>query len=176
MTKKRVFSLVLIFIIIGIAIGAYSVTREQPEAPQQLAQPIFQEYTDAQLEEIIARERFASANFGGKTFVSFKRIGEELQNLDHIIYMWVLAQEYYKANGELKEGSGTSMPIVMHISGSGTTKIVVPRDGADYSKDVRKLFPETKVDLDAIFDTKINSVIVGELTVQNMSKAQAYFK
>ncbi|MES2436893.1 MAG: hypothetical protein V4519_02685 [Patescibacteria group bacterium] len=177
MNKKVIYGLValLLLLILGTFVYVYMQTRK-PSVVREIQEPIFQEYTDAQLEDIISKESFAQANFGGKAFVSFKRIGEELQNLDHIIYMWVLAEEYYKENGILKEGSGTSLPIVLHISGSGTTKIVVPRDGSAYTNDIKRLFPENKVDHDSIFNTKVNSTIVKDLKARNTQKAQEYFK
>lgn len=83
-----------------------------------------------------------SPSFGGKVFSSYKILGSSSEE----IYVWVLVQEFYKANDSVKLGTAISAPVVLVINQNKDSVTIVshkiPGDGAQYSEDVKKLFPK----------------------------------
>lgn len=82
-----------------------------------------------------------------KRFVSFKTflIEEEKRKKLYNVYIWSLEGSYYLEDGEIKHYSGLSMPYKFVISRDGDNyeieSVRYPRDGTDYSLDIREIFP-----------------------------------
>jgi hypothetical protein len=60
------------------------------------------------------------------------------------VYAWIGCQDYFLAQGEVKEGAGESVPAVLHVVGTGAgtaiTKVDFPRQ-ASLQADIRRMFP-----------------------------------
>lgn len=84
-------------------------------------------------------------NFGGKMFCAFAYIPEEQSDDAYASskYWWVECQEYYLVTGELREGTGVSLPVVVTVDSSNKNIIKLDQPGdANYVAEVKRLFPE----------------------------------
>lgn len=93
-----------------------------------------QEYLDAKTNDISAPYQ------GGKMYSAFEILGAD----NNKIYVWMLKSEYLRQTNELT--NGVSVPIVLCIEAKGD-KIKIknhkcPKDGIEYGKSLRKLFPQ----------------------------------
>lgn len=96
-------------------------------------------------------------NDNEKTFVSMRiyLIEEKEKDKHYNIYAWVLDEKYYLENDEIKQDSSSSIPykfIVKSIDGKFcVTDSRIPRDGSDYSVDMKNIFPRSvRNDMDKV--------------------------
>lgn len=107
----------------------------------------------------------------GVPFASYEVLGET--NGGETKYIWALVESYHREGGVLKPGSGTALPLAVHLTKEGDGYIVksVERPGeANYLEDIKKLFPffvRIKISL--------RSFNVEDLAASNLKKAEAYF-
>jgi hypothetical protein len=82
--------------------------------------------------------------FGGEVFCAYEPL-DARQGQQGRLYLWALCQEYFVEDGELRAGSGVSLPVVLFVQEANDRLAIVrhrmPRDGAAYGSDVRSLFP-----------------------------------
>ena len=130
------------------------------------------------MEKVIAEyieEQVAHKSNDGISFSAQDFYGTEQKDDGQIyIYLWTYYQEYYLASGELQQGGGSSLPlvIVLEEDDHGEFNVVDhhrPLDGSEYAPSIRKLFPEKYHD--RIFSR--NNVHDLEPLVRQ--KAEAYF-
>ena len=77
-----------------------------------------------------------------KNFVAMKNYLINKKDNNIIVYSWILMESYYLDKGEIKEGSASSIPYKITLNDNfEVIKYEIPRDGGDYSKDMKKLFP-----------------------------------
>lgn len=66
------------------------------------------------------------------------------------IYLWVMAEGYMTKANRIVKTSGLSQPVLLKVSDkSGDLEIIEhasPRDGNDYPKDIKKMFPDFIID------------------------------
>ena len=94
-------------------------------------------------------------NDNEKTFVSMRIYLIEEKEKHYNVYAWVLDKKYYLENDEIKEDSGSSIPykfVVKSIDGKfSVTDSRIPRDGSDYSVDMKNIFPRSvRNDMDEV--------------------------
>jgi len=82
-------------------------------------------------------ENLLSPGFGGDVFASYEILGTNAEE----VYIWAYAQEFYRRNGILEEGTGISCPVVLTLQGGIVVGHRLPRDGNLYAQDVRTMFP-----------------------------------
>lgn len=91
-------------------------------------------------------ETFGTTGFGGKSFCAFKVLDIEQQNEDVNEYVYTVCQEYYLTNGNLTKGTGSGLPVALLLKKDGANyKVIshqVPGDGAQFSRDVDRIFPK----------------------------------
>lgn len=60
------------------------------------------------------------------------------------VYAWILCQDFFEEQGQVKLGAGASVPAVIHVAGSeadtSITKVVFPSQPT-LAEDIRRLFP-----------------------------------
>lgn len=80
-----------------------------------------------------------------KTFAGMKIYQVEEKDGFYNVYAWVLNGKYYLENDEIKQDSGSSAPykfVVEYADGKYTvTDFFTPRDGGNYSVDIKNIFP-----------------------------------
>lgn len=92
-------------------------------------------------------ENVAFTAIDGKVFEAHQLYGSEEKNAETYAYLWSYQREFSSENGVIKDGSGSSMPMVIVLSKSDDGKYTVleyktPQDGEYYVASVKKLFPE----------------------------------
>jgi membrane-bound inhibitor of C-type lysozyme len=81
-----------------------------------------------------------------KNFCIFQNLAPEKALFP--VYLWVRCSEYKMVDGELKEMSGTSVPVKIDYPNElsyydrNKFSLSIPGDGSAYDKDVKKIFPE----------------------------------
>jgi hypothetical protein len=107
----------------------------------------------------------ASRGFNGKSYCAYEVLDAEADGKSEKIYLWVLCQEYYRANQKLQQGTGSSFPLALTVQRKNNELYVIghqkPRDGALYSKDIPGIFPE-----------KVRAKIQSETTDNHNSRVQ----
>ena len=96
-------------------------------------------------------------NDSEKTFVSMRiyLIEEKEKDKHYNIYAWALDEKYYLENDEIKQDSSSSIPykfVVKSVDGKfSVTDSRIPRDGSDYSVDMKNIFPRSvRNDMDEV--------------------------
>lgn len=167
--KKTVIILAAIVCVIGVALGLKIPVNLQNDKIEQA------------IEEFIVNERESAENHiseNEKWFVSTKIYRTDKNISGHItVYAWILAESYYMENGEIKEGSGFSIPHIFNLNktehGYKVLNYQIPGDGSNYAKDMRRMFP-----LDVYY--KMSNVqydgTIKNLMAENKNNAEKYFK
>ena len=75
-------------------------------------------------------------------FFDYKGFGILKKNNKKYAYMWILQETYYTENGEIKEGTASSMPYKIEFENDKVVNYQVPEDGAYYISSVREIFPK----------------------------------
>jgi|WetSurSiteA1Bulk_404760.scaffolds.fasta_scaffold02542_7 hypothetical protein len=105
--------------------------------------------TKATVEEAINKyptTQLLKPEYGGKVFCSYYHYGFDEEKEKNMVYAytWVYCEEYYKEGGNLKMGSGVSMPVKFALElQNGTLGVQgheVPEDGEGYGASIRKMF------------------------------------
>ena len=131
--KKIFFAFVLQLLILFIFGGCSETPKDASNTLK-----ISQEYLDTETNDISA------PNQKGKMYIAFKVFGTDSNK----IYLWMLKYEYLDQGKELT--NGVSIPVVLSIE-SKDDKIEIkshkyPKDGAEYSKSLKKLFPKIVIE------------------------------
>lgn len=91
-------------------------------------------------------QQFGETGFGGKSFCAFKLLDIEQKGDDVNEYVYTVCQEYYLKNDELKQGTGSGLPVALQLRKEGASYKVIshkaPGDGARYSRDIEEFFPK----------------------------------
>lgn len=81
--------------------------------------------------------------FNGEVFSAFEVFGSNINRNE--IYLWALLQEHYEKDGVNQKGTGISVPLVLKANMNHEHFEILehsmPRDGSNYSKDIKTLFP-----------------------------------
>ena len=60
-------------------------------------------------------QKVGATAFGGKVFSAYQVMGTEQSGQVTRLYLWALVQEYYLDGQTLKDGTGSSLPVVLFI-------------------------------------------------------------
>lgn len=138
--KKGFFAFLLSLSILFVLGGCNSTPKDSSNTLKitEADEKIIQEYLDTRTNDISAPYE------GGKMYSAFKTLRTE----SNIIYVVMLKYEYLKQTDELT--NGVSTPIVLYIETKGD-KIEIknhkyPKEGMEYGKSLRKLFPQNVMD------------------------------
>jgi len=168
--KKKIFIVALVVCLIGIILyGMYLIDMNRMKNNKSLifsnwgysyVPPINlpeKEIKSAIMDYIVKRGDDEKHHPDAKTFASMRvyLIEEKEQNELYNMYVWVLEEQYYLENNEIKEDSGSSIPhkfVVENLDGKFTvTDVIIPRDGSYYADDMKSIFPSSvRNDMDKI--------------------------
>jgi len=160
--KKKILIVALVVCFIGIILyGMYLIDMNRMKNNKSLifsnwgysyVPPINlpeKEIKSAIMDYIVKRGDDEKHHPDAKTFASMRvyLIEEKEQNELYNMYVWVLEEQYYLENNEIKEDSGSSIPhkfVVENIEGKFTvTDVIIPRDGSYYADDMKSIFPSS---------------------------------
>lgn len=87
-----------------------------------------------------------SSGFGGVVSCRYEPLNAE-QFVDDKIYLFVICLEHYMEGDNLILGSGTTLPVVLHVEQKNDTYEIVdhliPGAGTNYGQDIYEYFPES---------------------------------
>ncbi len=102
------------------------------------------DFIDALREHL--EENLASPGFSGEMFCAYEVFGGEPRGDTAVVYLWAECIEYYVEDGELKMGTGISLPLVLSVlpedTGYSFVACAVPENGEQYAESVRRIFPK----------------------------------
>ncbi|MFO7874848.1 MAG: PspC domain-containing protein [Bacteroidales bacterium] len=116
----------------------------------------FPQIQRSQIKDYLKNE-FISPSFGGEIFADYYIFGKDSNN----IYLWAYISEYYKEDGDLQQGTATSLPISLKLQRQEIIGYSIPGDGASYSRDVRNIFPANYHDNILSFQSRHKQVLEG---------------
>lgn len=160
--KKKIFIVVLIICLLGIILlGMYITDRIRMKQNKpvifsnwgyQYVPPINlpeKEIKSAIINNIIKSGDSEKHHPNAKTFASMEvyLIEEEKKDELYTIYAWVLQEQYYIENDEIKQEGGSSIPYKFVVLKKDNefiiTDKVTPGDGSYYRDDMNSIFPRS---------------------------------
>lgn len=157
---KIILSIILIFIVMLVVMYGIDVNRMRNNRPilfgtwgYSYAPPI--DIKEEEIELAITNyliekdDNEQKHNDNEKAFVSMRvyLIEEKEKDKHYNIYAWVLEENYYLENDEIKQSSSSSIPykfVVKKIDGKfSVVALRKPRDGNYYSIDMKNIFPNS---------------------------------
>ncbi|MCC2630212.1 MAG: hypothetical protein K0S38_21 [Candidatus Paceibacter sp.] len=173
MTKARLIFGIIAVIIIGVIAWLYVSSRQYTAPDSSIDQQSTQKVSDEAIKDYLMQSNFTQPNFGGKTFIAFERLGDEKTNAREIVYIWLVAQEYFSKDGNIEKGSGISLPVALYFENGEPITLNVPRDGSNYTIDIQKIFPSNVKDQPIFTNIAAQNEIVGKLTHSVALQAQS---
>ena len=126
---------------------------------------------DYLIKENESHKRFESS----KTFAAMKTFLIKKEKDEIIVDAWILMENYYESNGEIKEDSGSSIPYKLTLKNDDSYEVIkyeIPRDGGYYSKDMKRLFPRKVIKM---MDNIHRNSTINKLQFQIDEQVSLYF-
>jgi hypothetical protein len=105
----------------------------------------FEQFSSLQSVKDYLSANLASKGFNGKSYCAYEVLDTESDGENEKIYLWVLCQEYYRANQKLQKVTGSSFPLALIVKRKNNGFQIIsyrkPRDGALYAEDMPVIFP-----------------------------------
>ena len=181
MNKRRLLTLKVVGIVLAllvILISVWFLNRKSAMGPSSNDLALSPGHNDS-ITNYLLKSNLANANFGGKVFISYEELSSKKAVANQTHYIWALIQEYYKEGGLIKEGTGTSLPLVIHLEKIGEQfKVLgheIPRDGSRYHADIKRLFP-VEVQHKIVTTTDEHNQRIEKLRDRNLVAARLFFK
>lgn len=188
--SKFILTILIIFMLISFFIILFltDINRMKNHEPVFFSTWGFDYYPEITLEEIKINDAIINyetkidaenkRHDNEKTFVSLKTfLIKEPQNDMYYVYCWVLKENYYYDNNELKVESGSSIPHKFIVKKLNNEYIVsdsfIPRDGSFYVNDMKTLFP---LRVRKTIDKVHSDGTVDKLIFENEVKAKLYYR
>ena len=131
--------------------------------------------SDDAIKNVLEQSNFAQANFGGKSFLTFQKLGEDTVGAQVKEYIWLVEQEYYLKDGKLEKGSGVSLPVALYFNQGKAVAMNAPRQGSFYNDDIQKIFPDDIKGLPIFLDIKTRTEILAGFQAQLKKEAESHF-
>ena len=160
--KKKIFVIILIVILLVIAhFGMYLIDMYRMKNNKSLifsnwgysyVPPINlpeKEIKSAIINNIVKSGDSEKHHPNAKTFASMEvyLIEEEKKDELYTVYAWVLQEQYYVENDEIKQDGGSSIPhkfvVFKEDNEFKITDKVIPGDGSYYRDDMNSIFPRS---------------------------------
>ncbi len=110
-------------------------------------------------------------SFGGVIFSDYHKIGSAGRN----IFAWSYVSEYYQEDGEVKQGTAVSLPVLLISSHLGDiVDHKVPENGSLHKESVQDIFPERYLSQILEFNV-LNKEIIKKMSATTKKKAEDYF-
>lgn len=79
-------------------------------------------------------------------FFDYEGFGITVDENIKYAYMWIVEESYYIEDGEVKSGSGSSMPYKIKFVDDVVVDFETAKDGAEYDTSIKEMFPEDVAD------------------------------
>ena len=119
------------------------------------------------VEEKNAKPNYNVSDF--QVFTDIARLGIKEKDDETYVYIWALVESYYVQDGKLISNGGYSIPHKFIIKDNEIIDYKIPRDGSEYSKSIKEIFP-LDIRNKYLQDDKISiSIKEGTLTKQGIT-------
>ena len=120
-------------------------------------------------------QKIGATAYGGKVFSAYQIMGTESAGQVIKLYLWAFVQEYYVEQGILKDGTGSSMPVVLFIQmQAGKYQIFDYKDAGEGYQYLTVNFPPKILPLIQLPAEAYNRRVT-LLSNETRSAAEAYF-
>ena len=136
--KKLIISVLLVGILLGVIYGILNrkvVYVTDNEFLYDIAIDYLKEKYTEEEKEYNQKQDY-------NIFFDYKGFGISVKGNKRFAYMWILEESYYKEDGELKSGSGSSMAYKITFIDNKVVDIEIPKDGTYYVSSIRRMFPD----------------------------------
>ncbi len=175
MNKRYIYFVVGLIVLIIIVVTIIRDKAQQRVYETEIAAMANSPVTDALIKTSLESSNFAQANFGGKMFLAYEKLGQDMTGPKTTVYVWLVTQEYYQKDGLLKEGSGTSLPVALYFENTKLIAVVAPRDGSAYALDIQKIFPDRIKTMPIFLAQDSSGEIIERLVQKNLDDARNHF-
>lgn len=112
------------------------------------------------VEEKNAKPNYNVSDF--QVFTDIARLGKKEKDDETYVYIWALVESYYVQDGKLISNGGYSIPHKFIIKDNEIIDYKIPRDGSEYSKSIKEIFPldiRNKLNDDLVDGNKIDNQV-----------------
>ena len=112
------------------------------------------------VEEKNAKPNYNVSDF--QVFTDIARLGIKEKDDETYVYIWALVESYYVQDGKLISNGGYSIPHKFIIKDNEIIDYKIPRDGSEYSKSIKEIFPldiRNKLNDDLVDGNKIDNQV-----------------
>jgi len=124
-------------------------------------------------------ENIGIASFGGQVFCSYEVLDTKQEAIKADVYVWALCEEYYLVDNSLETGTGSSLPVALHMQKSGNEyrlqSYEVPKDGMGYGPSVQAIFSTLAIERMCEGDPDCYNGRAERLELENEQKAEEYY-
>jgi hypothetical protein len=124
-------------------------------------------------------ENIGIASFSGQVFCSYEVLDTKQEEAQVDMYVWAMCQEYYLEGRSLVMGTGSSLPVALHLQGlDGGYRLAsyeVPKDGIGYWPSIQAIFPALAIERMCEGDTDCYNGRAERLERESEQKAKAFY-
>jgi hypothetical protein len=124
-------------------------------------------------------ENIGIASFGGQVFCSCEVLDTEQEGIKVDVYVWALCEEYYLVENSLNMGTGSSLPVALHLQETGSEyrllSYEVPKDGLGYGPSIQAIFSPLAIERMCEGDADCYNGRAERLELENLQKAREYY-
>lgn len=173
MKKETKISLIILAIaifileIIGvIVVGLNNNSKEiEVKGKEELYDKVEEYLISKEQPHYFVEEKNAKPNYNVSDFQVFTdiaRLGIKEKDDETYVYIWALVESYYVQDGKLISNGGYSIPHKFIIKDNEIIDYKIPRDGSEYSKSIKEIFPldiRNKLNDDLVDGNKIDNQV-----------------
>ena len=156
------------FLLVAMLAACSPLTAESPQSVDYLS------FVEGYLIENIG-----IASFGGQVFCSCDVLDTKPENINVDVYVWAFCEEYYLVGNSLEVGTGSSLPVALHLQRAGgeyrLLSYEVPKDGTGYGPSIQVIFPRVAIERMCMGNTDCYNQRAERLEYENEQKAGEYY-
>lgn len=157
---------IILLIIGGIIIELNNNSREtEVKGKEELYNKVEEYLISKEAPHFFIEDKNSKPNYNVSDFQVFTdiaRLGIKEKFDETYVYIWALVESFYVQDGKLISNSGHSSPYKFIIKDNEIIDYKMPRDGSEYSKSLKDIFPldiRNKLNNDLVDVNKINNQV-----------------
>ena len=169
-TKIALIILAIAIFILGIigviVVGLNNNSKEiEVKGKEELYDKVEEYLISKEQPHYFVEEKNAIPNYNVSDFQVFTdiaRLGIKEKDDETYVYIWALVESYYVQDGKLISNGGYSIPHKFIIKDNEIIDYKIPRDGSEYSKSIKEIFPldiRNKLNDDLVDGNKIDNQV-----------------
>ena len=165
MNKRRVISLIISIIILGIlSYSIYNLTTSKINFITD-----YDYLYDAAIEYLkTTNDDYYQNNEDYQLLISYEGFGLSEDDNYKYAYMWILKESYYTKSGKLYLGSRSSTAYKIIFKDNKVSRYEIPQDGNRYQPSMKKMFPKEVY-------KKISKYDTSSLNIKNKKQVDKHY-